>query len=117
LTGPRTLGVKPDRAALYADTLQVAATPGVPTTASVILLNQGVGPDHFRINVLGIPSGWVTSSPPIIQLPPGGRQEIRIGITPDKKARKSFGTLSDLSQSNQSGRPGQHSPGRYHPEH
>jgi TolB protein len=77
-------GVKPERAALYAETLQVATVPGTPTTATVILVNQGSGNDNFRVNVLGIPAGWVTSSPPIVQLPPGGRQEIKIGITPFK---------------------------------
>lgn len=77
-------GGKPERAALYAETLQISTVPGTPTTASVILINHGSGPDNFRISVLGIPAGWVTTPAPIIQLPTEGRQEIKIGITPFK---------------------------------
>jgi serine/threonine protein kinase/Tol biopolymer transport system component len=84
-------GGKPERAALYAETLQLGTVPGAPTTASVILVNHGSGADTFRISVTGIPAGWVTSSPPLVQLPPGGRQEIKIGITPIKKPESRSG--------------------------
>jgi serine/threonine protein kinase len=84
LQGGAQPGAKQERAALYADTLQISTVPGTATTASVILINRGSAADNFRITVLGIPPGWVTSSPPIVQLPAGGRQEIKIGITPVK---------------------------------
>jgi serine/threonine protein kinase/Tol biopolymer transport system component len=77
-------GAKQERVALYADTLQISTAPGAAATASVILLNKGSASDNFRITVLGIPASWVTSPPPIVQLPAGGRQEIKIGITPAK---------------------------------
>ncbi len=77
-------GAKQERAALYADTLQISTVPGTPATASVILINRGSAMDNFRITVLGIPPAWVTSPPPIVQLPGSGRQEIKIGITPLK---------------------------------
>jgi eukaryotic-like serine/threonine-protein kinase len=84
LQGDAQPGVKQERAALYADTLQISTVPGTATTASVILINRGSAADNFRVTVLGIPPAWVTSPPPIVQLPASGRQEIKIGITPLK---------------------------------
>jgi TolB protein len=84
LKGTSYPGGKPERVALYAETLQISTTPGTPTTASVILINHEPGADDFRVSVLGIPAGWVTSAETIIHLPAGGRQEVKIGITPFK---------------------------------
>ena len=84
LQGAAQPGVKHERAALYADTMQISTMPGTAATASVIIINKGAETDNFRITVLGIPPSWVTAPPPIVQLPPGGRQEIKIGITPLK---------------------------------
>lgn len=84
LQGAAQQGAKQERAALYADTMQISTMPGSAATASVILINRGAENDNFRITVLGIPPSWVTAPPPIVQLPPDGRQEIKIGITPLK---------------------------------
>lgn len=70
------------RAGIYMETVQLSVTPGSSTTAIFILLNRSGKRDNFRITVSGIPPNWIPSPPPVLQLPPGGQQEIRLVIQP-----------------------------------
>jgi serine/threonine protein kinase len=70
-----------DRIEVFMETVHLSVTPGSSTTARLIILNKGPARDQFRISLEGVPTGWVTP-PPVIQLPPGGQQEVRINIQP-----------------------------------
>jgi eukaryotic-like serine/threonine-protein kinase len=69
------------RVGLFMETIHISVAPGSASTARFILLNRGPVVDQFRILVEGIPSTWITP-PSVIQLPPGGQQEVRLDIQP-----------------------------------
>jgi eukaryotic-like serine/threonine-protein kinase len=66
---------------IFMETVHVSVVPGSSVTARFIVLNKGRETDQFRINVEGVPVGWLTP-PPVLQLPPGGQQEVRLSIQP-----------------------------------
>ncbi len=94
-TGPSTAAVKFDpsmvrssagegRVGVFLESYNLAADPGTATTTTIILLNQGPVVDHFKINIEGIPSQWVPSTPPLIQLMPGQQQDVQLTIRPPR---------------------------------
>jgi Tol biopolymer transport system component/serine/threonine protein kinase len=70
---------------LFMETIHISVVPGSSVTARFIVLNRGPVTDQFRIHVEGVPSGWLTP-PPMLQLPPGGQQEVRLNIQPPQAA-------------------------------
>jgi serine/threonine protein kinase len=69
------------RVGLFMETVHVSVSPGSASTARFIVMNNGPVIDKFRITVEGAPEAWI-SPPPMIQLPPGGQQEVRLDIQP-----------------------------------
>jgi serine/threonine protein kinase len=69
------------RIGLFMETVHISVAPGSASTARFIVMNNGPVLDKFRITVEGAPEAWI-SPPPVIQLPPGGQQEVRLDIQP-----------------------------------
>lgn len=66
---------------IFMETVHLSVTPGGSAAARFIVLNRSPVMNQFRINVDGIPISWI-DPPPVIQLPPGGQQEVRLNIQP-----------------------------------
>jgi serine/threonine protein kinase len=72
------------RVGVFLESYKLTADPGIATTTTIILLNQGPVVDHFKIAVEGIPAQWIPSRPPLTQLMPGQQQEIKLTIQPPR---------------------------------
>ena len=59
-----------------------SAVPGESSTVPVVLLNQGLKDDTFRLAVDGIPGNWVSYSPALIPLAPDQQKEVLVAIRP-----------------------------------
>ncbi len=70
---------------------QLAVEPGGIATATVSLLNQSPNVDHFSLSLTGIPSAWVASLPPGIQLMPGEQKEAAFTIQVPRAPQSSAG--------------------------
>ncbi len=85
---PTLLAAPPNRPAggntvgIFMETLQLSVIPGNAVTANLIVMNRGQTVDHLRVSIQGIPANWIPSPPPVLQLAPGGQQEVRLIIQP-----------------------------------
>ena len=75
-------GAGSEQIGIFAETVHLSVTPGSSTTATFVVLNKGTTLDHYRVNVEGVPNNWLPSPPPMIQVLPGGQQEVRLSIQP-----------------------------------
>jgi hypothetical protein len=73
-------------------TLEASVTPGTSTNVSLIVINQSRSSDGFRITLSGIPKTWLPAPPPLIELPPGARQEINLTIHPPRESDSHAGS-------------------------
>lgn len=79
------------RVGVLMDGLQYSIMPGEKLEISVVLINQGLSADIFRLGLEDLPEGWTTIPEPIFRLQPGEVKEARIIIQPprDLNARAS----------------------------
>jgi len=81
---------------------QFTVTPGSSVTIPIVMRNQGLQADTFRIGVEGIPAGWVSTTSPATQLDPGEQKGITISIRPPQNAQSKAGrhpfTIQVISQ-------------------
>ena len=81
---PAPAGVEEGRIAILTDNNAIALVPGQMTSLAVTLLNQGSVVDHFQVSLEGIPSAWLPTPTPLIQLMPGARQVVTMAIQPPR---------------------------------
>ena len=78
------------RIGVLLDSTQFSVAPGSTTELNILLNNQGLVSDEFRLAVEGIPANWISTSSPLTQLAAGEEKEviltIRPPITPQSKA-------------------------------
>ncbi len=72
------------RIGLLLDSLQFTVAPGSNTTFKIVLINHGLSEDTFRMQIDGIPMGWVSTSSPTTTLDAGQQREIPITIQPPR---------------------------------
>lgn len=81
---------------------QFTVTPGGSVTIPIVLRNQGLEADNFRLTVKGIPSGWISTSSPVTQLDPAEQKGITLNIHPPRSPQSRAGrhpfTLQIFSQ-------------------
>lgn len=96
---PRLIESSPNgRVGVLLKTPQATITPGSTTTVALIVLNQDASADRLRIKVAGVPEPWVSTSTPLIELPPGGRQEVNLVIAPPRTSENLAGQYTLLIQ-------------------
>ena len=78
------------RVGIAMDQSELKVEPGSITSPSLTLINQGPVVDHFKVDVQGIPSDWV-SAPPALQLLPGDSQQVTLTIRPPRAAQSVAG--------------------------
>ena len=70
------------RIGVMMDSVQFSVSPGSMATVPVLLLNQGLEADSFRLRVTGIPVNWISTRTPKVRLEPGEKKEVEFSIQP-----------------------------------
>lgn len=90
------------RVGLLMESLQFTVIPGNMVTIPIIIQNQGLEEDNFRLAVEGLPVSWVSTPTPVIRLRPGERREATLQIQPPRipqsKAGRTPFTIQVVSQ-------------------
>ncbi len=96
---PRLIESSPNgRVGVLLKTPQATLTPGNTTTIVLMVINQDTSVDRFRIKVAGVPEPWISTSTPLVELPPGGRQEVNLVIAPPRTSENLAGQYTLLIQ-------------------
>jgi uncharacterized membrane protein len=78
-----TTGKLPDTLVVTLGSSEYAVTVGSSVEIVVTLSNQGPAGDYFKVNLLGIPPGWIGySGPPAVWIPAGGQESMTFSISP-----------------------------------
>ena len=78
-----TIGKLPDSLIVTLGSSEYAVAAGSSVEIVVTLSNQGSDGDYFKVNLLGIPPGWIDySGPPAVWIPEGGQESVTFKITP-----------------------------------
>jgi len=83
------------RIGVMMEAIQFSVSPGSSINVPILLLNQGLETDSFRLSVEGLPVNWVSTQTPITRLEPGDKKGIVLIIQPprapgSKAGRHSF---------------------------
>jgi len=70
---------------------QFTAIPGSSISIPLVLRNQGLEMDGFRLAIDGIPTAWVSTSSPLTQLEPGEQKGITLNIHPPRSPQSRAG--------------------------
>jgi Tol biopolymer transport system component/uncharacterized membrane protein len=73
----------PDSIKVTLGSSEYAVTAGSSVEISVTLSNQGTADDYFKINLLGIPSAWISySGPPAVWIQAGSEEKVIFTFSP-----------------------------------
>jgi len=73
---------------------QYSVQPGERASISMVLLNQGLTEDTFKLSIEGVPANWVSTTSPVINLAPGEHKEVVLEILPPRFAQSRAGRNS-----------------------
>ena len=79
------------RIGVLMETVQFSVSPGSSATIPVVLLNQGLVEDSFKLSIEGLPVSWVSTSSPVTRLNPGEQKEVTLTILPPRDAQSKAG--------------------------
>lgn len=79
------------RVGVLMESVQYSVAPGSSTTVSIVLLNQGLVEDNFRLSIEGIPISWVSTSSPVTRLAAGEQKEVNLTILPPRDPQSKAG--------------------------
>jgi hypothetical protein len=79
------------RIGVLMETVQFSVAPGSSASVPVVLLNQGLVADNFKLSIEGLPVSWVSTSSPVTRLNPGEQKEITLTILPPRDAQSKAG--------------------------
>ena len=65
--------------------------PGNEVNVPIMLLNRGLDPDVFRLNIEGIPSSWVSTPSALTRIEPGQQSEVELTISPPRQPQTGAG--------------------------
>jgi uncharacterized membrane protein len=72
------------RIGVMVESAQYAVAPGSSAEIQVAVQNHGVQADSFRLSIEGIPSNWISTASPVIQLEPGASKTVGLKIMPPR---------------------------------
>lgn len=84
------------RVGVFLDPSQLSVEPGNSLNLVITLVNQGIQIDHFSTTLDGIPSTWIVSAPPVVQMMPGDQKDITIVIRPPQDPKSRAGSYSPI---------------------
>jgi len=100
------VAVVPSKIETDINTAQFSVAPGSSTTFPVRVKNNGLDADILNLYLDGVPSGWVSTPSPVIELESGEEKEISITIAPPRAPESRAGrhplTIRLVSQKNSS---------------
>lgn len=70
---------------------EFSVVPGDSLSVPIVLVNQGLDPDSFRLALEGLPSMWVSAESPVTHLAPGQQREVSLTIRPPHSAQSRAG--------------------------
>jgi TolB protein len=79
------------RIGVLMEAVQFSVAPGSSTSVPVVLLNQGLVEDSFKLSIDGLPVSWVSTSSPVTRLDPGEQKEVTLTILPPRDAQSKAG--------------------------
>lgn len=79
------------RIGMLMESVQFAVAPGNSLAVPIMLLNQGLVADDFRMTVEGIPVSWVSTTSPVTRLEPGQQKEVTLTIHPPRAPQNRAG--------------------------
>jgi uncharacterized integral membrane protein len=79
------------RIGVLMESIQFSVAPGSSATIPVVLLNQGLVEDNFKLSVEGIPVSWVSTSSPVTRLAAGEQKEVTLTILPPRNSQSKAG--------------------------
>lgn len=81
------------RVGVLMEGVQYSVVPGEQREIPVLLINQGLGADTFRLSVEGLPEGWVNIPTPEFRLEPGEDGKATLTIQPPRLPDSSAGRI------------------------
>ena len=82
------------RIGVMMESIQFSVSAGSSTDVPVLLLNQGLEADSFRLSLEGLPVNWISTQTPITRLEPGERKGIKLTIHPPRSPSSKAGRHS-----------------------
>ena len=79
------------RIGVLMEAVQFSVAPGSSAVVPVVLLNQGLVVDNFKLSIEGLPVSWVSTSSPVTRLEPGEQKEVILTILPPRDAQSKAG--------------------------
>jgi hypothetical protein len=79
------------RIGVMMQSIQFAVAPGSSVPVVIVLLNQGLASDEFRLSVEGIPLDWISTTSPVTHLEAGERKEVTLTIQPHRQPQSKAG--------------------------
>jgi Tol biopolymer transport system component len=79
------------RIGVLAETTQFTLAVGGSVAIPLVLSNQGLVADTFRLNVNGIPASWISTSTPSVRLGPGEQREVVVTLSPPRSPESRAG--------------------------
>lgn len=70
------------RIGVMMESTQYSASPGTGTIVQILLHNQGLADDEFRLSVEGIPVSWISTDSPVTKLVAGEQRKVKLTIIP-----------------------------------
>jgi hypothetical protein len=91
------------RIGVMMESVQFSVAPGKSIDVPILLSNQGLETDSFRLSVEGLPINWISTQTPTVRLEPGEKKEIKLIVQPPRapgtKAGRHAFKLEIISQS------------------
>jgi hypothetical protein len=79
------------RIGVLMESVQFSVAPGSSAEIPIVLLNQGLVEDSFKLAVEGLPISWVSTSSPVTRLAAGEQKEVILTILPPRDAQSKAG--------------------------
>ena len=79
------------RVAILLEAANFSLVPGQKVEIPVVLVNQGVAEDYFRINVEGLPGSWVSTASPVTHLKGGEQKEVLLNVSAPQSPQSKAG--------------------------
>ena len=70
---------------------QFSVAPGSSITIPILIINRGLEPDSFRLNVTEIPTAWVSASTAHVRIEPEEQKEVELTIRPPLASQSTAG--------------------------
>lgn len=70
--------------AVFIEPTRLAVEAGGSVVATLNVLNQGAVVDHYLITVSGVPTTWLPTELPVMQLMPGAQKTVNIALQPPR---------------------------------